>query len=384
MNNLTQEQFYRLQLAFSENVGAITFRDLIRYYKSAEEALKNLPQMASAVGKKRKIKIASMRSVEEQVKFATQAGITILTSDMPAYPRLLREIEDCPPFLFVKGHTGLLSQPGVSIVGSRNCSLNGLNIARKFGFDLVENNYTVISGMARGIDAGAHEGALASFNAKGGTIAVLGTGVDIIYPVSNQKIYEQIAERGCIISEFPMGTTPMATNFPRRNRIISGLGLGTLVIEASMASGSLITARRAIAQNKEVFAIPGSPLNERSAGPNQLIKDGAHLVTCSEDILDILQNDTTKLLLDSEQPRSKFDEPFNFIHDDDLNKARKIVLSQLSPEVTGVDQLIRSTGLPTEVVNIILVELELSGLIERFAGQKIALIYNNEWNEVFK
>ncbi len=378
MNTLTHEQYCRLQLALSENVGPITFRDLIRYYKSAEEALIHIPEIATRGGRKRPIKTASKKSVDEQIRLANDNNATILMNDTADYPRLLREIEDCPPVLFVKGKIPLLGRRGISIVGSRNCSINGQNLARKFAFELANNGYTVTSGLARGIDAAAHEGALASNHKDGGTIAVLGTGIDIIYPLENQKFYHQIEEQGCIVSEFPMGTKPMPAFFPRRNRIISGLSIGTLVIEANKLSGSLITARTALAQNREIFAVPGSPADTRSEGPNQLIKDGAQLVTTPEDILSVLDFNTTKLLLDSEQI-SVFDKPLSFVDESDLDKARKLVLSLLTPEVTEVNQIIRSTGLPTELVSIILVELELAGKIERFAGQKVALIYNNEW-----
>ncbi len=378
MNALDHEQYCRLQLALSENVGPITFRDLIRYYKSAEEALVHLPEIAARGGRKRPIKTASNQSVDEQITLANKNNAVILMNNAPEYPRLLREIEDCPPVLFIKGRTPLLSRQGISIVGSRNCSINGQNMARRFAFELVNNGYNVTSGLARGIDAAAHEGALASLHKEAGTVAVLGTGVDVIYPRENERFYHKIEEKGCIISEFPMGTKPMPAFFPRRNRIISGLSIGTLVIEANKLSGSLITARTALAQNREIFAIPGSPADPRSEGPNQLIKDGAQLVTTPEDILSALDYNSTKQLFDSEQVCS-FDKPLSFIDETDLNKARELVLSLLTPEVTGVNQIIRTTGLPTELVSIILVELELAGKIERFAGQKVALIYNNEW-----
>ncbi|MBQ9090350.1 MAG: DNA-processing protein DprA [Alphaproteobacteria bacterium] len=378
MTALTREQFFRLQLAFSENVGPITYRDLLRYYKNAEEALSHVADCAVKGGRKRPIKIADKAYVEHQIELATKKDVSIITNETPEFPRLLREIEDCPPFLFVKGRGDFLDRPSVSIVGSRNCTINGLNLARTIASDLVKNKYVVTSGLARGIDGAAHEGALASTNEKFGTVAVLGTGVDVVYPRENEKIYNQIIERGCVVSELPMGTNPSPRFFPRRNRIISGLSLGTVVIEAHALSGSLITAREALSQNREVFAVPGSPLDTRSSGPNGLIKDGAHLVTCSDDILKVLDFNTTKTLLDVCEDKT-FDKPLSFISDSDLNKARDVIVSRLSPEVTGVNQLIRGTGLPTELVSIILVELELAGKIERFAGQRIALIYDNEW-----
>lgn len=378
-NMLTHEEYCQLRLSLSENVGPITFRDLIRYYKTADEALKHLPDIATRGGRKRPIKIADTKTVDAQIQAAYQNDALILTLTAHDYPRLLKEVEDCPPVLFAKGYTPLLSKSGVGIVGSRNCSQNGQNMARRFGYALAEGGYVVTSGMARGIDRAAHEGALASFNAKGGTVAVLGTGVDVIYPNENEEIYRQIVERGCVISEFPMGTKPNVCNFPRRNRIISGLSVGVLVIEAGEMSGSLITARTAVAQNREVYAIPGSPVDPRNAGSNLLIKNGAHLVTTPEDILSSVALDTTKLLLDSEQGTGVYDKPLSFIDETDLDKARAIVLERLTPEVTDMNQLIRSTGLPISLVSIILVELELAGKIERFAGNKISLVYENEW-----
>ncbi len=378
MKPLTREQFFKIQLALSENVGPITYRDLLRYYKSAEAALSHISDRAAKGGRRRPIKIADKAYVEHQIELAIKKDIDVITSESEDFPRLLREIEDCPPFLFVKGRSDFLNRPSVSIVGSRNCTINGQNLARSIAFDLVQNKYIVTSGMARGIDGSAHEGALEATNEKFGTIAVLGTGVDVVYPRENAKIYQQIIERGCVVSEMLMGTNPTPRSFPRRNRIISGLSLGTLVIEAHVLSGSLITAREALSQNREVFAVPGSPLDARSRGPNELIKDGAHLVTCGEDILEILDSNTSKTLLDV-CDKHELDKPLSFISDSDLNKARDIIVSRLSPEVTGVNQLIRGTGLPTELVSIILVELELAGKIERFAGQRIALIYDNEW-----
>ena len=380
-NALTHEQYCQLQLSLSENVGPITYRDLMRYYKTADEALKQIPDLAARGGRRRAIKIADPKTVDAQIASAYQDGATILTTSSQEYPRLLREIEDCPPILFAKGYLPLMSKPGIGIVGSRNCSQNGQNIARQFSFELVENGYAATSGMARGIDTAAHEGALASFNTKGGTIAVLGTGIDVIYPTENEKIYHQIIERGCVVSEFPMGTKPNVCNFPRRNRIISGLSVGVLVIEAGEMSGSLITARSALSQNREVFAIPGSPADSRNIGSNRLIKDGAHLVTSPEDILELIERDTTKLLLDAEQGNSVYDKPLTFIDDAALAKARTMILSRLTPEVTGINQLIRGTDLPMGLVSIILVELELAGKIERFAGNKISLVYENEWGK---
>lgn len=371
------EIYYQLKLALSENVGPITYRDLMKYFKSAREAVLHLPEFAKRGGRNRPIKIAPDSLVDQQLEEAQKHQAEIVTISSPDYPPLLKEIEDRPPLLFVKGWKNLLQKTSIGIVGSRNCSANGQNITRKIAFQLVQNNYVVTSGMARGIDSAAHEGALANTDNQGGTIAVLGTGIDKIYPKENEELYQKIASVGCLISELPMGTLPLPSFFPRRNRIISGLSVGVLVIEANKLSGSLITARCALNQNREVFAVPGSPLDSRSEGPNQLIQDGAHLVTGAEDILHLLDFDTTKMLLDSLQADESIS--ISLPMEQELDQARQIILSRLSPDTTDVNQLIRGTGLRTDLVNIILVELELAGRIERFAGGKVALVYNNEW-----
>ena len=374
----TDETYYKIKLAFSENVGPITYRDLLKYFPTAREAVLHLSEFANRGGRKRPLKIASDEYVEQQLETAEKTGVEILTWDSDLYPYLLKEIEDRPPILFVKGNSLLFRNTGIGIVGSRNSSINGQNIARKISHDLAKNNYAVISGMALGIDKAAHEGALKNTNGKGGTIAVLGTGIDYIYPTENEALYHTLAEQGCIVSELPFGTLPRPHFFPRRNRIISGMSVGVVVIEANKLSGSLITAKCALEQNREVFAVPGSPADSRSDGPNKLIQDGAHLVTCAEDIMRTLDFDTTKMLFDSvvgiNPPKS-----YTYIDEKALSDAREIILSLLSPEVIGINQLIRNTGLPTELVNVILVELELAGRIERFAGQQVSLIYNNEW-----
>lgn len=379
MTALSKEKYSWIKLALSENIGPITFKDLIRFFKTAENALYQVPEFSKRGGKTRPIKIASDASVEKQLEAADRLGASILTSNEKDFPFLLHQIEDCPPIIFTLGHQKLLKHKSISIVGSRNASINGQNLTKKISFDLSKADYVVISGMARGIDTAAHKGALNNTGTKGGTIAVLGTGIDTIYPRENEELYHEIKEKGCLVSEFPIGTKPFPAAFPRRNRIISGLSLGTLVVEANKMSGSLITAKEALSQNREVFAIPGSPIDSRSTGPNQLIKDGAHLVTETEDILSILDMNTTPQLFDSFATNLLSNTFHHSVNEQDLNETRKIILSNLSPETTDINQLIRETGLSPDLVSIILTELELAGRIERFTDQKVALIYNNEW-----
>ena len=375
-----KEKFAALKLALSENIGPMTYKGLIAYFKNPVAAVENLPNFLKN-NKRRSIKIAPDSLVYSQFEMAEKLGAEILVLNSPGYPTNLKAIEDAPPVLFTIGNKSLFEKRCVAIVGSRSASLNGMNLTRKISFDLVKEDVTVVSGMAKGIDRAAHEGALKSDQSKGGTIAVLGTGIDIIYPRENADIYAEIKEKGLIISELPFASKPVPSAFPRRNRIISGLSLGTIVIEASRMSGSLITAKEALNQGREVFAVPGSPLDSRAAGPNQLIKDGAHLVTSVQDILFELNNNTHFRFSDS-QTEPCFD--FSIFQNNDtdfITEAREKILSHLSPEVTSIDELIRETGLRTELVNAILLEMELSGIVERFVGQRVSLVYNNEWTK---
>lgn len=374
----TKERFAYLKLALSQNVGPITFKELIKHFKSADKAIENILDFKFK-SSKRVIKFPPDSFVYEQFETAQKTGAQILFLEDADYPDLLKYIEDAPPVLFVYGNKKLLNQKSISIVGSRNASLNGISLAKKTAYDLSSQNITVISGLAKGIDRAAHEGALVAGVSSGSTIAVLGTGVDILYPRENQDIYNKIKEQGLLVSEMPFGTKPTPSAFPRRNRIISGLSYGTLVVEASLMSGSLITAREALSQGREVFAIPGSPLDSRAAGPNQLIQDGAHLVSSAENILNIIDNETSFRFFDSYGKSEQLDALSLKIAEAEINQARKTLLEKLSPQATHIDVLIRETGLAPYIVNTILMELEIAGKIERFAGQYVALIYNNEW-----
>lgn len=362
-----------LRLGLSENVGPATFRQLISFFGSAKEALAHVEELAKRGGK-RAIKIASEKQAEAQIKRAEKLGAAILTWQDADYPFLLKQIKDAPPVLFALGHKGLLSQNAVAIVGTRNASLNGKNIARFLAAGLIEKNYTVVSGMAKGIDAAAHTGALESgIVNESGTIAVLGTPVDEIYPQENTDLYNQIKERGCLVSELPFGTPLVPQNFPRRNRIISGLSKGVVVIEANLKSGSLITAREAANQGRDVFAVPGFPMDPRSQGPNALIQDGATLVQSAKDIVDALAQEKTFHLEEMMEPKDyKLD--FHSI-EANLDNVRKKVLENLSAEPVEIDSLVRATESTMQEVNVVLVELELAGRLERHPGNRVSLIY---------
>jgi DNA processing protein len=271
-----------LRLIRSENVGPITFHRLLERYGSAARALDALPELA-ARGGARRIRIASKEDTGREMEQVAASGVQLIALTEEHYPPLLGQTEDAPPLIAVIGHSHLLVKKALAVVGTRNASANGLGLAERLARDVGAEGYLIVSGMARGIDRAAHEGALDT-----GTAAVLAGGTDVIYPKENADIYQRIVDRGVALSEMPLGTKPQARHFPRRNRIISGMARGVLVVEATQKSGSLITARYAAEQNREVFAVPGSPLDPRNQGANQLIKEGAHLVQSAADIMEIL------------------------------------------------------------------------------------------------
>lgn len=366
-----------MQLAFSENVGPITFHSLLGFFGTPKEALAHVDEFARRGGRTREIKIADERQVDEQLRLAEEFDTQIIVSGEKDYPRLLKKTTDMPPVLFARGHFVLTQKNAVALVGTRNASLNGRSFARRLALDLAQKDYVVVSGMAKGIDTAAHEGALGADIGMGGTIAVVGTPLNEVYPAENDALFKQICERGCVLSELPFGSPTSPQNFPRRNRIISGLSKGVCVIEAQGKSGSLITARLAKEQERLLFAVPGFPLDARSEGPNKLIKQGATLVENATDILYELEDLTNQ---------HRFNEPDAFdeaimpsypsVSDNELDKARKIITDSLSSQPTGVDELIRGTELTAQIVSIILVELELAGRIERHPGGRVSLLFD--------
>lgn len=363
-----------IQLINSANIGPVTFYKLLRQYGSAEAALAALP-----AGRR----TFSRSATQKEFELARRQNIRLLAFDDPEYPENLRAAEDAPPVIYVRGQINCLRQPlSLSIVGARNASLNGRKLASQISCELTSQGVMIVSGMARGIDTAAHKGAMFALNRTGSTVAVLGTGIDIAYPAENQKLCEQIAEQGAVISEFPLGTEPSAGNFPRRNRIVSALTDGTLVVEASLHSGSLITARLALEQGRDVFAVPGFPTDERSAGPNKLIKDGAFLVENAEDILNVLSADTRRKIPRTPRPvqTDLFVKPLDKesktadIPDTASPDRETDILSLLTPAGVYVDELIRVSGLDSAAVSLRLLELEMEGRIERQVGNKVALI----------
>lgn len=363
-----------IQLINSANIGPVTFYKLLRQYGSAEAALAALP-----AGRR----TFSRSAAQKEFELARRQNIRLFAFDDPEYPENLRAAEDAPPVIYVRGQINCLRQPlSLSIVGARNASLNGRKLASQISCELTSQGIMIVSGMARGIDTAAHKGAMFALNRSGSTVAVLGTGIDIAYPAENQKLCEQIAGQGAVISEFPLGTEPSAGNFPRRNRIVSALTDGTLVVEASLHSGSLITARLALEQGRDVFAVPGFPTDERSAGPNKLIKDGAFLVENAEDILNVLSADARRKIPRTPRPvqTDLFVKPLDKesktadIPDTASPDRETDILSLLTPAGVYVDELIRVSGLDSAAVSLRLLELEMEGQIERQVGNKVALI----------
>ena len=364
------DRLARLRLIRSENVGPITFRELMKYFASAEEALDALPSLAGRGGG-RKIKVCTKSKAEEELAAAEAAGAHHLFMGEPDYPKVLAAAEDAPPVLLLIGRRDLLKPPAVAIVGARNASTNGRRIARAIAAGVAAEGLAVASGMARGIDAAAHEGAL-----DGGTVAVLAGGPDVVYPEENRRLYDSIRERGTILAESPPGLVPQARHFPRRNRIISGLSLGVVVVEAAVRSGSLITARLANEQGREVMAVPGSPLDPRCRGTNDLIRKGATMVEEAADVLAALEAMRGDEL---SQPESRR------LGDADTttgapvpDHARTRILDALGHTPASVDAIIRDLGLPAQAVLTVLLELELAGRVERQPGNMVVLVGNGE------
>jgi len=360
-----------LRLIRSENVGPITFHRLLERFGSAERAIEALPDLA-AKGGKRGYNVYAADDAARELDTASTNGIRYIATCEPDYPALLRAINDAPPLITIKGHAHLLNKPCVAIVGARNASANGRSFARKLASDLGEakigsNTLVVSSGLARGIDTAAHEGSLNS-----GTIAVVAGGIDRIYPPENAELMARIADQGVIIAEQRPGTEPRGRLFPLRNRIISGLALGVVVVEASPKSGSLITARMALEQGREVFAVPGAPGDPRTAGANSLIRDGAWLTENARDV--ITQLPSPDRLASGNQ--TSFD--FNAIEQpagdgQDIDDAREVVLELLGPSPVTVDEVARNCQVSLAHIAAALVELELAGRLERLSGNRVQL-----------
>ena len=357
------EAFARIRLLRSPNVGPVTYRQLLRRFGDARSALAALPGLTARGPAS--YRLAAEARIADEVQAAKRAGARYLFHDSSEYPALLAQQEDAPPILILRGDSGLLARPAVAVVGARNASAGAVKLARDFAAGLAEAGFAVVSGLARGIDGAAHRGAL---SASGATIGVIASGIDVTYPPEHRDLQEEVATQGLLLAEQPPGTEPLARHFPSRNRIIAGLAAGTLVVEAAPKSGSLITARLAGEAGREVMAIPGSPLDSRSRGCNQLIRDGAVLVQSPEDVIELLSGF-------GGTPRSAFREPAAFSDPDIAQAAEPAQLADLlTTAPVAVDELIRQSGDSAAAVQLALLEMELGGRLVRHAGGRVSLL----------
>ncbi len=350
-----------IRLARTEGVGPKSIRTALDRFGAVAEAIAQWHQWSRGRA------LCSIPTAEAEFTVATKLGFTYAGWDDPLYPEPLRAIEDAPPVLVVKGDSAVLAKPMIAVVGARNATLNGKRFAKLLAHDLAKAGVVVISGMARGIDGAAHDGALA---AGGETVAVLAGGTDVIYPPEHRDLYERIAAAGAVISEMPPGTQPQAALFPRRNRIISGASRAVVVVEATLKSGSLITARLAADQGREVFAVPGSPLDPRAQGPNGLIRDGATLIQSGGDVLAALPSLTRDFL----KPAPQVSQPIEISKSMPLSAVRREVEAALSSSPAPVDELVRQCQVSPAVLAEVLLELELAGRLERLPGNRVALL----------
>jgi DNA processing protein len=367
----SQNTIDSLRLIRSENIGNKTFFDLIKLFGKASEAIKHVEEMSLKGGRKKPIKLFSLIEAEAEIQKANELGVKILAYNDELYPKILRHIPDAPPVINAVGRLSLLNSQSVAIVGARNCSISGIQFTHKLAEDLSQADLTIVSGFARGIDTAAHKASI-----DRGTIAVLAGGIDHIYPQENKDLYYKIAELGCIIAELPIGSSPSSQHFPQRNRIISGISLATIVIEASLGSGSLITANLALDQGREVFAVPGFPSDPRYKGNNKLLKQGALMVESAADVLNNLPN------LKAGQQSFSLEDSSEKKYADVLNnlaniptKTRDEVLSLLSNSPIDIELLSKHSHIPLNLVYVVVIELELAGKILRHPGNRVSLNY---------
>ena len=393
-------RFAWLRLYRSENIGPRTFAMLLKRFGSAEAALDSLPELLRKTKPGRPIRLASVGDIEREMEAARRMGARFLCLDEPDFPSLLREIDSAPAVVAVRGRAAMLDRPAIAIVGSRNASAAGLAFTERLARDLAAAGYVVVSGFARGIDSRAHRATLAS-----GTIAVLAGGHDRLYPADQAPFMDKLLEDGAALSEMPFGWEARGRDFPRRNRLVSGLALGTVVVEAARRSGSLITARFAAEQGRDVFAVPGSPLDPRAEGTNDLIREGATFCTSAEDVIRALAgrvpgHGTEDLFSDagprddpplwdeldldaaasSEAPSASRD-LFAFREAEaapagppDERAPLSRVIERLGPAPVSIDELARSAELPVGAVRGAVLELEIAGRIERHGGGLVSLI----------
>ena len=349
----------RIRLIRSPTIGPVTYRQLIARFGSAEAALAAIPDLARRGGGRIPV-LFSRDQAEREIRAVEKLGARYLVLGQGLYPPLLTELDDAPPVLIAKGNLNLLDKPTVAIVGARNASAAACRFARDLAHDLGQHGLIVVSGLARGIDSAAHDGTLET-----GTIGVVAGGIDIFYPPENEARQKAMFERGLVLAEMPPGTEPRARHFPYRNRIIAGISLGTIIVEAAPRSGSLITARLAAEAGREVMAIPGSPLDPRAQGCNQLIRDGATLVQNAADVVEAIEPSKPRVA----SPKSPYEQPPPEMDGEALD----VVEDLLGPSPVPVDEIIRLSGASSGAVQMALLELDLAGRLDRHAGNRVSL-----------
>jgi DNA processing protein len=361
-----EERLDWLRLCRTERVGPINFYELLARFGSTAAALDALPRLALRGGARHPAALATRAAAQRELDALDRLGARLVCWGEPEYPPLLAEVPDAPPVLAVRGRAALLAARAVAVVGARNASALGRRFAETLARELGEAGLAVVSGLARGIDAAAHQGALET-----GTVGVVAGGIDVVYPEENRRLHEALAERGAVVAELPPGTEPQARHFPRRNRIVSGIALGVVVVEAALRSGSLITARLAAEQGRLVFAVPGSPLDPRAQGANDLIRSkDATLVQGAADVLEDLAGMAGSLA--PRRPRHTAPLP-SVPEEGEVDEARRTVLELVSPSPVSVDELVRRCHLSPAVVASVLLELELAGRVARHPGNRVAL-----------
>ncbi|HKY81572.1 MAG TPA: DNA-processing protein DprA [Sphingobium sp.] len=356
-----QDRFDRLRLIRSPRIGPVTFRQLLARFGNAAEALRAVPELAARGGGKGSV--ADPELVEQEIARSRALGARYLLMGDRDYPFLLDQMEGSPPALIVRGDVALAGRACIAMVGARNASAAACRFARTLAQELGQQGAVVVSGLARGIDTAAHQGSIAT-----GTIGVIACGIDIVFPPENAALQEDLANRGLLVTEHPPGTQPLARHFPARNRIIAGLSAGTVVVEAAPRSGSLITARLAAEAGREVMAVPGSPVDPRAQGCNQLIREGATLVQNGADVIEAIGG------LDGRMVRQgRLDFTGSPVSSDLAERDRMVVADLLGPAPVPIDEIIRLSGLAPAIVQTALLELELAGRLERHAGGRVSL-----------
>lgn len=349
-----------MRLVRSPGIGPVTYRQLIQRFGSPAAALAALPDLARRGGGSAP-RLFDRASAEREISQVNKLGARYLVLGQGLYPPLLAELEDAPPLIIAKGELKLLDRPAVAMVGARNASAAACRLARGLAHDLGVEGLVVVSGLARGIDSAAHDGALDT-----GTIGVVAGGIDVVYPPENAERQKALGERGLVIAEMPPGTEPRARHFPHRNRIIAGIAAGTVVVEAAPRSGSLITARLAGEAGREVMAVPGSPLDPRAQGCNQLIRDGATLVQNAADVIEALRPGVIARVT---EPPSPYSAPI----EEPSDPTRREVEGLLGPVAVAVDEIVRQSGASPAEVQLILLELDLAGRLDRHAGGRVSV-----------